>query len=124
MSTRLNALQDVLQPVLQRLAAAVVRAVPIESARGVTLAEPLRGAVPVPPRAIALRSGFAVASLDLAGASSHAPIMLPRLPPVVTEGDALPGDCDAVIDPAALTEAGRIILATDTAAPALNARLA
>lgn len=124
MSAPLKALADVLQPVLNRLALIAPRTVPIERARGLMLVEPLRGIAPVPPRAIALRSGLAVTSLDLAGASPHSPVMLPRQPFAVRSGQALPDDCDAVIDPASVTQTGRMILVADAAVPATNARLA
>ncbi len=124
MSEPLKALPDVLQPVLDRLALIPSRVVPIERARGLFLVEPLRGIAPVPPRAIALRSGLAVASLDVAGASPHSPVMLPRQPTAVAAGQALPYDCDAVIDPASVTQTGRMILVGDAVAPATNARLA
>jgi molybdopterin biosynthesis enzyme len=123
MSTSLKPVLDVLQPILQRLAPVAPRRVPIERARGLTLAEPACAVAPVPLRAVALRSGLAVASLDLVGASAQSPVVLVRVPPAVAAGDALPDGCDAVVDPDTVTRMGRTLLVTEQATPGMNARL-
>jgi molybdopterin molybdotransferase len=123
MSTSLKPVLDVLQPILQRLAPVAPRRVPIERARGLTLAEPTRAVAPVPLRAVALRSGLAVASLDLVGASAQSPVVLARVPPAVAAGDALPDGCDAVVDPDTVTRMGPTLLVTEQATPGMNARL-
>lgn len=123
MSTPLKPVLDVLQPILQRLAPVAPCRVPIESAGGLTLAEPMCAVAPIPPRAIALRSGLAVTSLDLIGASAESPVIVTRTPPPVAAGDELPDGCDAVIDPATVTQAGSILLVADQATPGMNARL-
>jgi molybdopterin molybdotransferase len=123
MSTLLKPVLDVLQPILQSLAPVAPRRVPIESARGLTLAEPACAVAPVPLRAVALRSGLAVASLDLVGASAQSPVMLARAPSPVAAGDALPEGCDAVVDPDTVTRMGPTLLVTEQATPGMNARL-
>ena len=123
MSVPLKPVLDVLEPILQRLAPVAPRSVPIESARGSTLAKPVCAVAPVPLRAVALRSGLAVASLDLVGASAQSPVILTRAPPPVAAGDELPDCCDAVVDPAAVTETGLILLVAEEATPGMNARL-
>jgi len=123
MSTSLKPVLDVLQPILQRLAPVSPRRVPIESARGLTLAEPACAVAPVPLRAVALRSGLAVVSLDLVGASAQSPVVLARVPPAVAAGDALPDGCDAVVDPDTVTRMGPTLLVTEQATPGMNARL-
>lgn len=123
MSTPLKPVLDVLQPILQRLAPVAPCKVPIESALGLTLAEPVCAVAPIPLRAIALRSGLAVASLDLVGASAQSPAILTRAPPPVAAGDELPDGCDAVVDPAIVTRAGSILLVAEQATPGMNARL-
>ena len=123
MSTSLKPVLDVLQPILQRLAPVSPRRVPIESALGLTLAEPACAVAPVPPRAVALRSGLAVTSLDLVGASAQSPVMLTRAPSPVAAGDALPDGCDAVVDPDTVTRAGPTLLVAGEATPGMNARL-
>lgn len=124
MSTSLKPVLDVLQPILQRLAPVASRSVPIAGACGLTLAEPVCAVAPVPLRAVALRSGLAVASLDLVGASANSPVMLTRAPPPVTAGDELPEGCDAVVDPDTVTRTGPALLVADEATPGMNARLA
>jgi len=68
-----------------------------DEALGCICAEPLIVGVQ-PPRAIALRDGWAMRAEDLAGASSYAPVFLTAQPIAVETGDALPPDCDCVID--------------------------
>ncbi len=123
MSAPLKPVPDVLEPILQRLAPVAPGRLPIGSALGLTLAEPVCGVAPVPLRAVALRSGLAVASLDLVGASAHSPVMLTRAPPPVTAGDELPEGCDAVVYPDIVTRAVPTLLAADEATPGMNARL-
>ena len=123
MSTSLKPVLDVLQPILQRLAPVAPRSVPIAGACGLTLAEPVCAVAPVPLRAVALRSGLAVASLDLVGASAQSPVMLTCAPPAVAAGDELPEGCDAVVDPDTVTRTGPTLLVADEATPGMNARL-
>jgi molybdopterin molybdotransferase len=123
MSTPLKPVLDILQPILQSLPPVAPRSVPVENALGLTLAEPVCAVTPVPLRAVALRSGLAVASLDLVGASAQSPVILTRAPRPVAAGDELPEGCDAVVDPAAVTETGSILLVADEATPGMNARL-
>src|SRR3954471_13681875 len=85
---------------LDRVAA---RHIPLSEAAGLVLAEPLRVPGPVPPEALALRSGFALAAADTFGASHYAPVMLPRLPDPVAAGETLPAGTDSVVEPEALT---------------------
>jgi molybdopterin molybdotransferase len=85
---------------LDRVAA---RHIPLSEAAGLVLAEPLRVPGPVPPEALALRSGFALAAADTFGASHYAPVMLPRLPEPVAAGETLPAGTDSVVEPEALT---------------------
>ena len=124
MIATLKRLDDVLHPVLHRLTLIVPSVVPLEQARGAVSVEPVLASRSVPERSIALRSGLAVSSLDLVGASPHSPVVLTRTPARVTAGDPLPEGCDAVIDATALTEAGPMILVNDSATPGLNTRLA
>jgi molybdopterin biosynthesis enzyme len=124
MSASLKPVPDVLRPVMQRLTPVSPRRVPIGSARGLILAEPAYAVAPVPLRAVALRSGLAVTSLDLVGASAQWPVALARVPPPVAAGDELPEGCDAVVDPGTVTRLGPTLLATEQATPGMNARLA
>lgn len=124
MSAPLKPVPDVLRPIVQRLAPVAPGRLPIGSALGLTLAEPVCGVAPVPRHAVALRSGLAAASLDLVGASAQSPVMLARAPSPVAAGDELPEGCDAVVDPAIVTRAGPTLLVAEEATPGMNARLA
>jgi len=68
----------------------------VEAAVGCALAEPIRAPGPVPPRAVALRDGWAVAAADTVGASSYTPVMLNGVQ-FVLDGAELPVGHDAVL---------------------------
>src|SRR5437868_7807676 len=87
MIATLKRLDDVLHPVLHRLTLIVPSVVPLEQASGAVPVEPVLASRSVPERSIALRSGLAVSSLDLVGASPHSPVVLTRTPARVTAGD-------------------------------------
>lgn len=123
MRTSLTPLDDALHEVLRSLSPLPPRPVGVAEAAGAWLAEPLLSPRSLPSRTVALRSGLAVASLELAGASPHAPVMLDRPPVPVAAGEQLPPPCDAVIDEAAVTASGPMILVTDAVAPGFGARL-
>ncbi len=123
MSAPLQPLDDVLQPILQQLRPVLPSRVPLDEAGGAVTAEPLRASRAIPERALALRSGLAVASLDLVGASPQSPIVLGGRPYAVIAGDTLPKGCDAVIDRSAVTEVGVMLIVSEAAAPGMNARL-
>ena len=123
MSAALKPLDNVLQPVLEQLSPVLPSRVPLEMARGVVAAEPVRASRAVPERAIALRSGLAVASLNLVGASPQSPVVLASRPHAVVAGALLPEGCDAVVYPTAVTEVGAMLFISDAATPGMNARL-
>ena len=79
------------------------RDIALADVAGLVLAEPLRVAGPVPPAALALRAGFALAAADTFGASHYSPVMLPRLPEPVAAGETLPAGADSVVEPEAVT---------------------
>ena len=92
-----------------------------DEALGCICAEPLIVGVQ-PPRAIALRDGWAMRAEDLAGASSYAPVLLTTQPMAVETGDALPPECDCVIDHHGLDLDGPMPQALIEALPGENAR--
>ena len=119
----LTPLADCLAQALTGLAP--VAAVPVPPGQGVgaVLAADLAFPADMPPQAVALRAGFAVASLDLMGASADMP--LPAGPaPAVAPGDGLPPGCDAVLDPAEMDWHGSLALALRAPAPGEGVRLA
>ncbi len=94
---------------------------PRDEALGCICAEPLIVGVQ-PPRAIALRDGWAMRAEDLAGASSYAPVLLATQPVAVETGDALPPECDCVIDHHGLYLSGPMPQAMIEALPGENVR--
>jgi len=92
---RLTPLRDVLASV-ERLAQPVApRRIALADAHGRVLAGDL-SARPTPPRAIALRDGWAVRSVLTLDASAYAPVAIMPAPVRVDVGDALPPEADAV----------------------------
>lgn len=124
MTRRLASLAEALGPVLAGLEPAAPVKLPPLDAVGLILAAPLHASGPVPAAATALRRGLAVRSLDLVGASPHAPALLAARPPMVRAGEALPPGCDAVLDPDAVTDHGGWMEAVEAPAPGWQARLA
>jgi len=92
-----------------------------DEALGCICAEPLIVGVQ-PPRAIALRDGWAMRAEDLAGASSYAPVLLTIHPVAVETGDPLPVECDCVIDHHGLDLGGPMPQALVEALPGENVR--
>jgi molybdopterin molybdotransferase len=123
MTGSLGTVNGLLTLVLAQLRAVPPTHVPTRKALGMRLADDLVAPVAVPPRAIALRSGFAVASLDIAGASMHAPALLAREPSHVAAGESLPAGCDAVIDHDAVTRSGAVWEVAESTEPGRHARL-
>ncbi|QLP96857.1 MAG: hypothetical protein HZY79_04840 [Rhodoblastus sp.] len=76
------------------------RSVALEAAAGLVVATPIRASAPVPARARARRAGFAVASLDLIGATPETPAELAKRPTAVLAGETLAEGADATLDPA------------------------
>lgn len=119
----LKTLSQVLEPILSSIAPVAARSVRPEDALGKRLAQDVVASRPMPQHSIALRAGFAVSSLDVAGASAQSPVILSELPPAVMPGDPLPAACDAVLDATAVMSNGAMTLATDGVTPGANARL-
>src|SRR5215831_11307742 len=72
------------------------REVSVVQAAGSVLARHAASAAPIPPRALALRDGWAIASDRVADAGPYAPAPLDAAPQWVECGDALPDATDAV----------------------------
>ena len=113
-----------LKPILATLRAVDATLVPIREANGVWLAGDLAAPGAVPPHAIALRPGFALVSLDIAGASMHAPVLLMSAPQQVAAGEQLPKGCDTVIDSDAVSRTGAVWEIAESIEPGLYVRLA
>ncbi len=120
---RLTSVSDLLAPLLASLGAARVRSLAPRAAIGARLASSVLAPRDKPARAVALRSGLAVSSLDVAGASGHAPVPLPARPVAVSAGQELPAACDAVIDAAAVEAQGPVVLCMESVEPGAHTRL-
>ena len=93
---RLTPLGDVL-PMIDALAKPVAaEQMALSEALGRVLAEDVAGPAMLPPKAIAIRDGWAVASADILDASATAPVPLPKRPAWLETGDMLPPGADAV----------------------------
>ena len=118
----LSALDAVLLPVLAKVGVVAPVQVSATEAEGLILAAPVVAAFPMPLSDIALRSGLAVASLDLVGAALQAPVSLMARPAHVNAGDPLPSGCDAVIAPEAALHVGPVTVFTESVAPGTYVR--
>jgi molybdopterin molybdotransferase len=79
---------------------------------------------PAPAHDIATADGWALASRDLVGASSYAPLPLSAAPLWVEAGDAMPDGCDCVIDADQLDAAGPLVQVLAEAIPGEGVRRA
>lgn len=93
----LTALDACLAQALHGLAPVPAEILPLADACGHVLAEDLLFPADAPPSAEALRAGFAVAALDLTGASASVPVPLGDAARRVHPGDPLPPGTDAVL---------------------------
>ncbi len=105
-SLSLTALSDAQAVLLAMLAPVAPQGVACAQAIGLIAAEDLRVGTAQPPRAMALRAGYALRAEELAGASSFAPAFLSLAPQRVAPGDALPDGCDCVLEADALDLSG------------------
>ena len=94
--TRLTPLADLLAAIGREVAPVAVQRVATARAPGLILASDLAFAANRPPRALALRDGYAVRAEWSLDASSYAPVPLPAAPPHVDAGNALPDGFDTV----------------------------
>jgi molybdopterin molybdotransferase len=93
----LTPLDAALAMLLDGLAPVAPGELPLAEALGCVAAEmpPLRA---YPVRDVAAVDGWAFRARDLVGASSYSPLPLSQPPIWVEAGDAMPGDCDCVVD--------------------------
>jgi molybdopterin molybdotransferase len=73
---------------------------------------------------IAASDGWALRARDLVGASSYSPLPLAKPPVWVEAGDAMPEDCDCVIDSDAVDRTGPLLQAVAEATPGQGVRRA
>jgi molybdopterin molybdotransferase len=93
--TRLTPLATVLAMIDSGVRPAAAQRRPLHAAGNLILAEDIVAPL-LPPAAIALRDGYAVAAAAIADAGSYAPVALAKIPARVDVGEALPNGADAV----------------------------
>lgn len=113
---RLTPLADALAAVDRLSGPVTARDIEASEAAGSVLARDVVTG-PLPPRALALRDGFAVSAADLDGASSYAPIALPSTPAPVEPGDEMPVGANAVAQPEAIVFQSGMAEAVASVAP-------
>jgi molybdopterin biosynthesis enzyme len=89
----------------------------LSEALGRVLAEEVMGLAARPPKAIAIRDGWAVSSADILDASAFAPVRLQQEPAWLEAGDILPPGADAVAPIDAIAWQGSIAEAIAPLAP-------
>jgi len=101
----LTPLDVALAALLQRVTPVAPVSLSLAEALGCVAADmpPLQA---VPRRDIAASDGWALRARDLVGASSYTPLPLARPPVWVEAGDAMPEDCDCVVDADSVDHAG------------------
>jgi len=113
---RLTPLEAILARIKSRVAPVPPCRSALVSAEGATLAEDVVSAT-WPPRAIALRDGFAVEAAAIADAGSYTPVPLTLIARRVDAGDPLPSGTDAVVPLDAIALHGDRAEATAAVAP-------
>jgi molybdopterin biosynthesis enzyme len=102
---RLTPLEAILGLLQSRVGAVSPRPTALAESTGAVLAEDVISSER-PPRAIALRDGFAVAAAEIADAGPYAPVTLSLTARRIDAGDALPSGTDAVAPLDAITLRG------------------
>lgn len=117
MTPRLRSLPEILAPALAVLEPVPTTRIACRDALGCVPVAPILAPSALPEGAIALRGGYAVAALDLVGATPHSPVMLAAVPPRILTGETLPAGADAILPPEGLAEAGAFAEITRAVAP-------
>ncbi len=120
----LTPVAEALGEVLVSLAAPQPVATPVTEALGKVVAEDIPAPGARPARPVALRQGFAVASLATVGSVPESPVLLGSPPVAVAIGDALPDPCDAVLPSDAVSATGPSFEVTQVVAPGDGVRRA
>jgi molybdopterin molybdotransferase len=117
----LSPLSFVLEYLLARCEPVLPLRVELSKSVGLISAENL-APTPYPLSAIATRDGWAMAAMDVVGASSYSPMLLGELPVWVEAGDALPQGSDCVLEPEMLERRGAIVQVVSEIPPGTGTR--
>lgn len=121
-SGALTSLESALADLLDGVVAVAPRSVPLAEASGRIAADMPALAAPYPVRNTATLDGWALRSLDLIGASAYSPVPLADAPAWVETGEALPDDCDCVLEAGLVEQHGPIAQALAEAIPGEGVR--
>jgi len=122
--TALTSYQHALDRLFARLRPVQPRALAPASALGCRVAQDVVIKQAIPARAIALRDGYALRADEIAGASSYAPVVLTSAPSFIAAGDAVPVDCDCLVEASGLDLEGPLPQALVESFPGENLRRA
>jgi len=117
----LTPLEAALAGLLRGLAPVSPVELPLAEALGCIAAE-MPAFAAVPPRNVAAADGWALRARDLVGASSYTPLPLTKAPVWVEAGDAIPLDCDCVVDSDAVDLSGPMLQVLTEAIPGQGVR--
>jgi molybdopterin molybdotransferase len=117
----LTPLEAALAALLHDLAPIAPIELPLAQALGCVAADmpPLQA---YPPHDVAIADGWALRSRDLVGASSYSPVLLTIAPVWVEAGDAIPGDCDCVVDSDSVDQTDALVQVLAEAIPGQGIR--
>ncbi len=117
----LTALDAVLVSLLHRAEPVAPVELPLAQALGCVAADmaPLKAQ---PPCDVAVADGWALRARDLVGASSYSPLPLAISPVWVEAGDAMPANCDCVIDADLVDQTGPVVQVSAEAMPGQGVR--
>lgn len=118
----LISLEEALNRLLEGCEPVEPKEVLISEALGHVLARTLTVNGPHPARNTATRDGWALRSQDLVGATAYSPVLLNELPAWVESGDALPEECDCVVEPELLDQTGPLVQVISEAIPGAGVR--
>lgn len=118
----LTSLDSALTSLLRDQTQAEPLSMPIGNSCGYIAAEMPALSAPLPAQNLAVLDGWALRSLDLAGASSYSPVLLSQPPQWVEVGEALPQGCDCVVRPDLVEHHGPLVQALAEASPGQGAR--
>jgi molybdopterin molybdotransferase len=93
----LTSLENALRLSLESIQPVAVSSVSLDEALGLVSAE-LAASSALPEKSLAVMDGWAVSASDCIGASSYSPVLLPKRPLWVENGQPLPDGCDSVIE--------------------------
>lgn len=118
----LTSLGSALTNMLRDQTQAEPTSMPIDKSCGYIAAEMPALSGPLPVQNLAVLDGWALRSLDLAGASAYSPVLLSQSPQWIEAGQALPQGCDCVVKPDMVEHLGPLVQALAEASPGQGAR--